>query len=79
MFSFATIGGILLIVGAFFTYKGDIYKSVITYTLADIVWIILGIKSGAIVGTIFIVIGVILGIFAWLKMNSGEFNKTLVP
>lgn len=75
--SFATIGGILLIIGAFFTYKGNIHKSVMIYMLADIIWIILGIMSGDYIGALLIFIGAVLGLLAWMKMNSGIFNKTL--
>jgi hypothetical protein len=77
MMSFATIGGILLIIGAFFTYKGNIHKSVMIYMLADIIWIILGIMSGDYIGALLIFIGAVLGLLAWMKMNSGIFNKTL--
>lgn len=77
MFSFATIGGILLIFGAFLTFKGNIHKSVMVYMLADIIWIILGIMSGDYIGATLIFIGTFLGMMAWWKMNSGKMNKTL--
>lgn len=73
----ATFGGILLIIGAFLTFKGNIHKSVMVYILADIIWIILGIQSGDFIGAGLIAIGGVLGILAWFKMNSGVFNKTL--
>jgi hypothetical protein len=77
MISFATVGGLLLIAGAYFTYKGEILTSVSIYIFADIIWILLGIQSGDFVGAGLIFIGGVLGILAWLKMNSGVFNKTL--
>jgi hypothetical protein len=77
MLSFATIGGLLLIVGAYFTYKGEILTSVSVYIFADIIWIILGIQSGDFVGAGLIFVGAFLGILAWVKMNSGIFRKNL--
>jgi len=79
MISFATIGGILLIIGAFFTYKGNIHKSVMVYMLADVIWFMLGVASGDYIGAFLIFIGATLGLLAWMKMNAGTFNKTLHP
>ena len=75
--SVALLGGIFLIIGSYFVYKGDIFKSVFVYFLADIIWIILGFQSGDILGSIFIIIGAVLGFLAFLKMNSGIFNKKI--
>jgi len=75
--SFASIGGLMLIIGAYFTYRGEIFKSVGIYFIADIIWIILGIQSGDYLGAGMILFGAVLGFLAFLKMNNGTFNKTL--
>ena len=73
----ATIGGILLILGAFFTYRGDIYKSVGVYFLADVCWVLLAIKSSDVQGAVFTVIGMTFGLLAFFKMHNGEFRKNI--
>ena len=73
----AIIGGILLMIGAFFVYRGEIYRSVMAYFLADFIWVSLAIAVGDYVGAIMIVIGGVLGFMAFLKMHRGEFNKTI--
>jgi hypothetical protein len=77
MFSFAVLGGILLNIGAFFTYKGDIFKAVIVYLFADVCWIIMAYQKDDNIGMVLITIGTILGFLAYLKMNSGKMGKTL--
>jgi len=71
------IGGLILIIGAYFVYKGDIFKSVFTYLIADGVWMMMAINAGNFIGAALITIGASLGILAFLKMNSGEFRKTI--
>lgn len=75
--SLAILGGILLNIGAYFTYKGEVYKAVIIYLFADICWIVMAYQREDILGTILIVIGTTLGFLAYLKMKSGEMNKSL--
>ncbi|WP_321777978.1 hypothetical protein [Sulfurimonas sp.] len=75
--SFAVLGGLLLNIGAYFTYKGKIYQAVIVYLFADVCWIIMAYEKDDYVGSIFIIIGTALGFLAYLKMRSGEMNKTL--
>ena len=77
MISFATMGGLLLILGAFLTFQGNIHKSVLVYMSADLIWFILGIQTGDYIGASMIFIGGFLGFLAWLKMNKGIFSKTL--
>jgi hypothetical protein len=72
-----TIGGLLLIIGAVFVYRGEIFYSVFSYFLADICWVILSYQSNDIQGVIFISIGMTLGFLAYLKMNSGIMYKTI--
>ncbi len=75
--SFAILGGILLSIGAFLTYKGKIYQAVIIYLFADLCWIIMAYEKSDYVGSIFIIIGTVFGFLAYLKMRNGEMNKSL--
>jgi hypothetical protein len=77
MFSFAILGGILLNMGAYLTYKGKIYQSVIVYLFADLCWIIMAYEKRDITGAIFIISGTIFGFLAFLKMRDGEMRKNL--
>jgi len=75
--SFAVIGGLLLNVGAFLTFKGKIYQAVVVYLFADVCWIIMAYERDDFWGVIFIIIGVIFGVLAFLKMKNGKMNKNL--
>lgn len=75
--SFAILGGILLNIGAFLTYKGKIYKAVIVYLFADLCWMIMAYEKNDYIGAIFIVVGTVFGFLAYMKMRHGEMNKTL--
>jgi len=77
MISLATVGGILLIIGASFMYVGDVKKSILTYFVADICWVILGYQNNDIIGMITISVGMILGFLVFLKMHTGIFRSTL--
>lgn len=75
--SFAFIGGILLNIGAYLTYKGKIYESVIVYLFADICWIIMAYERDDVWGVLSITIGVLLAFLAFIKMQRGDMRKTL--
>jgi len=75
--SFAILGGILLNIGAFLTYKGKIYQAVIIYLFADICWIIMAYQKNDYIGAFFIITGTTFGFLAFLKMKNGEMKKTL--
>lgn len=75
--SLATIGGILLIIGAFATMKGKIDISILVYFVADICWVLMAIFSGDIIGAILTGIGMSLGIIAYYKMHKGKMRRTL--
>ncbi|MBC8236946.1 MAG: hypothetical protein H8E76_01835 [Helicobacteraceae bacterium] len=75
--SFAILGGVLLNIGAFLTYKGKIYQAVIIYLFADICWIIMAYQKNDYVGAFFIITGTLFGLLAYLKMKNGEMKKTL--
>ncbi len=75
--SFALIGGLLLNVGAFLTFKGKIYQSVMVYILADLCWIIMAYEKDDFWGVISIVFGVTFGLLAFFKMKTGKMSKEL--
>jgi len=75
--SFALIGGVLLNIGAFLTYKGKIYEAVIIYLFADACWVIMAYQKDDFLGVMSIVIGVIFGFLAFLKMKNGTMKKNL--
>ncbi len=77
MITFAFIGGLLLNVGAYLTYKGKIYESVIVYLFADICWIFMAFERNDFWGAVSIFIGVSFAFLAFIKMRSGEMNKSL--
>lgn len=75
--SFAFIGGILLNIGAYLTYKGKIYEAVIVYLFADLCWVIMAYQRDDIWGIVSIIIGVLFGFLAFIKMQRGDMSKTL--
>ena len=44
--SFASIGGILLIIASWFTYRGNIFMSIILYLAADLCWFGIALSAG---------------------------------
>lgn len=75
--SFAVLGGILLNIGAFLTFKGKIYQSVIVYLFADVCWIIMAYERDDYWGVLSIIVGVTFGFLAFWKMRRGDMNKSL--
>ena len=72
-----TIGGILLILGAFALWKGNLRWSVGLYFFADTMWVWLAYKQGDMFGTFAISLGMLFGLLVWLKSHRGEFVKDL--
>jgi len=77
LISFAVLGGLLLNVGAYLTFRGKIYESVAVYLVADICWIIMAWQRDDLWGVLSIVVGVTFGLLAFLKMKMGKMNKDL--
>ena len=77
MISFAFLGGLLLNIGTFLTYKGKIYESVIVYLLADLCWVVMAYEDGDFFGVGSILVGVTFGFLAFLKMKSGQMKKSI--
>lgn len=72
-----TIGGLLLIAGAFALYKGSLLWSVGLYFFADTMWVWLAYKQDDIFGTITISLGMFFGLLVFMKSKRGEFVKDL--
>ncbi len=75
--SFAVLGGLLLNLGAFLTFKGKIYEAVGVYLFADICWIVMAYERDDYKGVASILVGVSFGLLAFLKMQSGKMNKSI--
>lgn len=73
----ATIGGVLLIIASWYTYKGNIFLSIILYFLADVCWLTIALSTGDYFGAALVAIGMILGVGVFMKMNAGVFVKNL--
>ena len=71
------IGGVLMIFGAFFMFKGLVYYASMMYLVADVCWILLSVRDSDVVGTIFIIIGTILGILTFLKLHYNILLKDI--
>ncbi len=75
--SFAILGGILLNIGAFLTFKGMIFRAVFIYLIADICWVIMAYERNDYWGMLFILIGIVFGFLAYWKMKNGKMQKEL--
>jgi hypothetical protein len=75
--SFAIIGGIMLNIGAFLTYKGRIFEAVWVYLLADLCWIAMAWERDDFSGMFFIGVGIFFGLLAFRKMHRGDMEKSL--
>jgi hypothetical protein len=75
--TWAVLGGLLLNVGAFLTFRGKIYQAVMVYLFADICWIVMAYERDDSWGMLSIIVGVTFGLLAFFKMRSGKMNKTL--
>jgi len=75
--TFAILGGLLLNIGAYLTYKGRIYQAVIIYLFADLCWMVMAYVRDDIFGAFFIIVGTFFGFLAFMKMQRGEMNKSL--
>jgi len=69
------IGGILMILGAWSIYIGNVKQSIIFYVLADLMWLFLSIQSGQIFGSVVVAIALVFIIFTAIKMHTGMFHS----
>ncbi len=77
MIDAAFFGGVFLIIGNYFTVKGDIYNSIKSFLLADIAWLTLAMETGNTFGILSVLVGVVLSFFVFYKMWYGKFHKTI--
>ena len=77
-FSVLTWAGILLMLGAFWIYQGNVMNSIVMYTLADFGWFANALQQDDKFGAFSVFIGILTGIAVMYKMNSGIFEKTLI-
>ena len=75
--SFAVLGGLLLNIGAYLTFRGKIYEAVIVYLFADACWVVMAWERDDFWGVISIIVGVTFGFLAMRKMKKGEMSKSL--
>ena len=71
------LGGFLLILGSYFVSKGEIFKSVVAFWFADLVWVWLSYSAGDVTGSLFIFIGMLFGVIAFYNMHKGNLRKDL--
>lgn len=77
MISPALIGGVLLVIGAYLMYTGNVKYSILTYFVADIMWAIMAYIAEDYIGLTFVLIGMVLGFGVFLKIHTGIFRKDL--
>ena len=75
MISFTTIGGFMLIFGSFFVLRGEIFRSVIVFTLADVCWIAAAFETGDMFAVVTVATGALFGIFALLFISRSKVYK----
>ena len=75
--SVLTFGGALLIFGAWFVFKGEIFVATWLYLIADSIWATNALEHGDNEGALFILVGMLLGLGATYKMQIGKFAKSI--
>lgn len=73
----ATLGGILLVLGAIALFFGKVQWSVGLYFIADTMWLAMAIQANDLTGTIFVGLGMLLGLGVFIKQHFGIFHKDL--
>jgi hypothetical protein len=72
-----TIGGFLLIVGAWYIYSGNMYFSVMSYMGADACWLHNAYLNDDLLGAVTVTIGIMTGLVVTYKMKVGVFYKSI--
>ena len=73
----SVIGGISIILGNYFVYRGDVYTSIKMFLMADVGWLLLAFGGANLFGIITVSIGVVLSGLVFWKMHRGVFYKTI--
>jgi len=71
------MGGFLLMLGAVFVYFGNIFYSILTYTVADICWLVNAYQHGDTFGAVTVTVGILVGSAVVYKMQLGKFRKSI--
>jgi len=71
------LGGIFLVLGAIFLARGNVYLSVLTYFIADIMWVLMALTQHAYFSAAVIAFGMGCGLYVWWKINRGDFHKSI--
>lgn len=71
------LGGLFMIVGCAFTWRGNIYKALCAYALADTCWLAQTYAIGDTFGFITVMIATGVSAAVAYKMHSGVFYKTV--
>jgi hypothetical protein len=73
-----TIGGLLLMYGAWYVANGNVFYSIIVYTLADICWLINAYLSNDLFAAVTVSVGIGTGLYVTYKMQRGTFRKSIL-
>lgn len=71
------MGGLCLILGNYFTLKGDVFKAIQVFLFADFFWLWLAVEAGNIVGIIVVSIGFLISLVVFWKMYHNKFFRTI--
>ena len=71
------IGGVFLVIGAFFLARGNVYASVIAYFIADVMWVLMAASQRAWISAGMIAFGMACGIYVWWNMERGKYRKSI--
>lgn len=77
MFDAATIGGVLLVLGASMTMTGNVYRAVLLYLIADLCWLYMAYETQNIWSLITVGAGTLMGLISFIKMKLGLFHKSI--
>ena len=76
--SILTIGGLYLMFGAWYVATGNVYYSIIVYTLADVCWLINTYNSNDLFAAITVSVGIATGLYVTYRMRQGTFRKSIL-
>jgi hypothetical protein len=71
------LAGCLMILAALLVFYGKIFQASIIYQLPNSIFLYLGITNKDYIGSLFVGIGILLGLMTIWKMHTGKLNKGL--
>lgn len=63
--------------GAAYVYIGNIFYSILTYTVADMCWLVNAYNNGDTFGSLTVTVGILVGSAVVYKMQIGKFRKSI--